>query len=213
MSGKTSPWPLVLVNVAQFCLEAPQSPEIRASEPVLHSWLTLWSANKMLPVKYVWYLFFCREVTKQTALNDKDRCQSLPSLNAPKNKPNFSCCNWTNSTHPDLQGWQIRTDWGGGSTLRVTFIYITICQCTWNWMWLSRFRTSSEGACMFQRGTRVWRWERKLWRWVVVARTCDSYHISLIKSCGWSPRWGHWRAGWWSEGKCLDLWIVYQILC
>lgn len=123
MSGKTSPWHLVLVNVAQFCLEAPRSPEIRASEPVLHSWLTLWSANKMLPVKYVWYLFFCREVTKQTALNDKDRCQSLPSLNAPKNKPNFSCCNWTNSTHPDLQGWQIRTDWGGEYTQSYFYLY------------------------------------------------------------------------------------------
>ncbi|XP_056889674.1 ras and EF-hand domain-containing protein homolog [Takifugu flavidus] len=38
-------------------------------------------------------LHLAREVTKQSALHDKDRCQSLPSLNAPKNKPNFSCCN------------------------------------------------------------------------------------------------------------------------
>uniref|UniRef100_H3CKH3 RAS and EF-hand domain containing n=1 Tax=Tetraodon nigroviridis TaxID=99883 RepID=H3CKH3_TETNG len=38
-------------------------------------------------------LHLAREVTKQTALSDKGRCQSLPSLNAPKNKPNFSCCN------------------------------------------------------------------------------------------------------------------------
>lgn len=50
-----------------------------------------------------WRLFSCREVTKQSTLNDKGRCQSLPSLNAPKNKPNFSCCNWSNSASPDLR--------------------------------------------------------------------------------------------------------------
>lgn len=53
-------------------------------------------------------LFFCREVTKQSALQDKGRCQSLPSLNAPKNKPNFSCCNWSKSTQSRPPG---RTSW------------------------------------------------------------------------------------------------------
>lgn len=39
-----------------------------------------------------------REVTKQANLHDKTHHQSLPSLNAPRKKPNFSCCNWSNSS-------------------------------------------------------------------------------------------------------------------
>lgn len=37
---------------------------------------------------------FRREVTKQALFTEKPSFQSLPRLNAPRNKPNFSCCNW-----------------------------------------------------------------------------------------------------------------------
>ncbi|XP_033181268.1 ras and EF-hand domain-containing protein isoform X3 [Mastacembelus armatus] len=37
-------------------------------------------------------LHLARQVKKQAAFNDKNHNQSLPSLDAPRNKPNFSCC-------------------------------------------------------------------------------------------------------------------------
>ncbi|XP_075875726.1 ras and EF-hand domain-containing protein homolog isoform X2 [Nelusetta ayraudi] len=38
-------------------------------------------------------LHLAREVTKQALFTEKPSFQSLPRLNAPRNKPNFSCCN------------------------------------------------------------------------------------------------------------------------
>ncbi|XP_034396442.1 ras and EF-hand domain-containing protein [Cyclopterus lumpus] len=37
-------------------------------------------------------LHLARQVTKQAAFDDKSHYQSLPKLDAPRNKPNFSCC-------------------------------------------------------------------------------------------------------------------------
>lgn len=37
-------------------------------------------------------LHLARQVTKQAAFNDKSHYQSLPNLDAPRKKPNFSCC-------------------------------------------------------------------------------------------------------------------------
>ncbi|XP_044192972.1 ras and EF-hand domain-containing protein homolog [Thunnus albacares] len=37
-------------------------------------------------------LHLARQVTTHAAFDDKSRYQSLPSLDAPRNKPNFSCC-------------------------------------------------------------------------------------------------------------------------
>ncbi|XP_034090682.1 ras and EF-hand domain-containing protein-like isoform X1 [Gymnodraco acuticeps] len=37
-------------------------------------------------------LHLARQVTKQAAFDDKDQYQSLPKLDAPRKKPNFSCC-------------------------------------------------------------------------------------------------------------------------
>ncbi|XP_054467499.1 ras and EF-hand domain-containing protein homolog [Anoplopoma fimbria] len=38
-------------------------------------------------------LHLARQVTKQAAFDDKSHYQSLPNLDAPRKKPNFSCCN------------------------------------------------------------------------------------------------------------------------
>ncbi|KAE8292083.1 Ras and EF-hand domain-containing protein [Larimichthys crocea] len=38
-------------------------------------------------------LHLARQVTKKATFDDKSHYQSLPSLDAPRNKPNFSCCN------------------------------------------------------------------------------------------------------------------------
>lgn len=40
-----------------------------------------------------------REVTRQALFTEKPQHQSLPSLSAPKKKPNFSCCNWCKPYH------------------------------------------------------------------------------------------------------------------
>lgn len=40
-----------------------------------------------------------REVTRQALFTEKPQHQSLPSLSAPRKKPNFSCCNWCKPCH------------------------------------------------------------------------------------------------------------------
>lgn len=68
-----------------------------------------------LPLQFI-YLFFMllsvpvfftphRQVRKHAAFDEKSRYQSLPSLNAPRNKPNFSCCTWSNSPELDVHVW------------------------------------------------------------------------------------------------------------
>lgn len=42
---------------------------------------------------------FRREVTRKALFTEKPQHQSLPSLSAPRKKPNFSCCNWLKSCH------------------------------------------------------------------------------------------------------------------
>lgn len=42
---------------------------------------------------------FHREVTRKALFTEKPQHQSLPSLSAPRKKPNFSCCNWLKACH------------------------------------------------------------------------------------------------------------------
>lgn len=99
-------------SITRFCSEAHSSPHIRTQNlcfgPDSRCGVQINNqqiASDAVSPKIGDRLLFCREVTKQTTLNDKGRCQSLPSLNAPKNKPNFTCCNWSNSAYPDLHCW------------------------------------------------------------------------------------------------------------
>lgn len=60
---------------------------------------------------------FHREVTKQALFSVKPSFQSLPRLNAPRNKPNFSCCNWVQHRMGDTMRPAAHLPKGGGILL------------------------------------------------------------------------------------------------
>lgn len=57
-------------------------------------WSYFFPSNKQIDFFFSSFHSFHREVTKQALFTEKPSFQSLPRLNAPRNKPNFSCCNW-----------------------------------------------------------------------------------------------------------------------